>query len=76
MVVPRRIRDICANTVIPTAWFAGPACPFTHRVWLDLGVRPVSHPWVADGELTFTATEGNQYMWPIPLPKGVPLEDV
>ena len=36
---PRRIWDICANTVIPAAWICGPE--FQHNY--TLGVRPVSH---------------------------------
>ena len=74
---PRRIWDICANTVIPTTWFFGPPCPLTGLgTEHDLGVRPVSHAWVADGDLTFIVTEANQQLWPIPLPRGVLLEDV
>ena len=69
---PRRIWDICANTVIPAAWICGPE--FQHNY--TLGVRPVSHAWVADGDLTFIMTEANQQLWPIPLPKGTQLEDV
>ena len=77
---PRRIWDICANTVIPATWFCGPPCPLTerHEVGLvgRLGVKPVSHAWVADEDLSFVLTEANQHMWPIPLPRGVVLEDV
>ena len=74
---PRRIWDICANTVIPTTWFCGPPCPLTGRQEVDvLGVKPISHAWVADEDLSFILTEANQYLWPIPLPKGVLLEDV
>ena len=41
---PRRIWDICANTVIPAAWFCGPPCPLTGRqTVVNLGVKPVSH---------------------------------
>ena len=76
---PRRIWDICANTVIPAAWFYAQDCPFTPlesnqgpRVW----VRPVSHAWAADGDRTYIMTEANQQLWPIPLPRGVQLEDV
>ena len=69
---PRRIWDICANTVIPVAWICGPDFPLAGTV----GIRPVSHAWVADGDLTFIMTEANQQLWPIPLPKGTQLEDV
>ena len=69
---PRRIWDICANTVIPAAWICGPDLQRTCTV----GVRPVSHAWVAGGDLTFIMTEANQQQWPIPLPKGTQLEDV
>ena len=41
-----------------------------------MGVRPVSHSWVADGDLTFVMTEANQNLWPVPLPRGTQLEDV
>ena len=75
---PRRIWDICANTVIPATWFCGPPCPLTGRqeVGMSLGIKPVSHAWVADQDLSYILTEANQQMWPIPLPKGVLLEDV
>ena len=74
---PRRIWDICANTVIPTTWFCGPPCPLTGRQEVGaLGVKPVSHAWVACEDRSFILTEANQQMWPIPLPKGVLLEDV
>ena len=76
-MLPRRIWDICANTVIPTTWFDGPPCPLTgHQVVGALGVKPISHAWVSDEDLSFILTEANQYLWPIPLPKGVLLEDV
>ena len=74
---PQRIWDICANMVIPATWFCGPPCPLTGRQNVGvLGVKPVSHAWVADEDLNFVLTEANQQMWPIPLPKGVLLEDV
>ena len=74
---PRRIWDICANTVIPATWFCGPPCPLTGRREVGtLGVKPISHAWVADRDLTFIMTEANQHMWPVPLPRGVLLEDV
>ena len=74
---PRRIWDICANTVIPTTWFFGPDCPLTDG-WkpASLGVKPISHAWVAYGDLTYIMTEANQCMWPTPLPRGVELEDI
>ena len=75
-MVPRKIWDICANTVIPTTWFAGPCCPLSENVRLDLGVRPVSHAWVAAEDLSYVLTAANQRMWSVPLPKGVSLEDV
>ena len=74
---PRRIWDICANTFIPATWFCGPPCPLTGRQKVgNLGVKPVSHAWVADNDRSRILTEANQQMWPIPLPKGVLLEDV
>ena len=73
---PRRVWDICANTIIPATWFCGPTCPLTGRCMIQLGVRPISHAWVADGDLSYIMTEANQCMWPIPLPKGVQLEDI
>ena len=76
-MLPRRIWDICANTVIPTTWFCGPPCPLTGRQEVGtLGVKPISHAWVADEDRNAILTEVNQYLWPIPLPKGVLLEDV
>ena len=73
---PRRVWDICANTVIPATWFCGPTCPLTGRCMIQLGVKPISHAWVAYGDLTYIMTEANQLMWPIPLPRGVQLEDI
>ena len=73
---PRRIWDICANTIIPATWFCGPTCPLTEHCMTPLGVKPISHAWVADADLTYIMTEANQWMWPIPLPRGVQLEDI
>ena len=73
---PRRVWDICANTIIPAAWFCGPPCPLTKLCMIPLGVKPISHAWVAYGDLTYIMTEANQCMWPIPLPRGVELEDI
>ena len=76
-IFPRRIWDICANTVIPATWFCGPPCPLTGRRGVGaLGVKPVSHAWVADEDRSLILTEANQQMWLIPLPKGVRLEDI
>ena len=72
-MVPRRVWDICANTIIPATWFFGPPCGFSN---IYIGVKPISHAWVADGDLTYIITEANQGMWPIPLPRGVQLEDI
>ena len=72
----RRVWDICANTVIPTTWFSKPP---NLPIWLNDAtprVTPVSHAWVAGGDQTFIVTEANQQLWPIPLPKGVLLEDI
>ena len=74
---PRRIWDICANTVIPATWVCGPPCPLTGLQEVDnLGVKPISHAWVAVEDRGFILTEANQHMWPVPLLKGVLLEDV
>ena len=74
---PRRIWDICANTVIPATWFCGPPCPLTGSQEMgDLGVKPISHAWAANEDRRPILTEANQQMWPVPLPKGVLLEDV
>ena len=43
---------------------------------MQLGVKPISHAWVANEDLTYIMTEANQWMWPIPLPRGVQLEDI
>ena len=73
---PRRVWDICANTIIPATWFFGPPCPPLEFDNLSVGVKPISHAWVADADLTYIMTKANQWMWPIPLPRGVQLEDI
>ena len=73
---PRRVWDICANTIIPATWFFGLSGPPFGFPNLAVGVKPISHAWVAGGDLTYIMTEANQWMWPIPLPRGVQLEDV
>ena len=75
---PRRVWDICANTVIPATWFFGPHCPLIGDSGLPipLGVKPISHAWAAGADRTYIMTEANQRMWPIPLPMGVQLEDI
>ena len=77
-MLPRRVWDICANTVIPATWFFGPDCPLTGDAGalIPLGVKPISHAWVADADRTYIMTEANQWMWPIPLPREVQLEDI
>ena len=78
MMYPRRVWDICANTVIPATWFCGPTCPLVGNsgVPIPLGIKPISHAWAAGADRTYIMTEANQWMWPIPLPRGVQLEDV
>ena len=75
---PRRVWDICANTVIPATWFFGPDCPLIgdSGIPIPLGVKPISHAWAPGADRTYIMTEANQWMWPIPLPKGVQLEDI
>ena len=73
---PRRVWDICANTIIPATWFFGPPHPLPGFPNIAVGIKPISHAWVADGDLTYIMTEANQWMWPIPLPRGVQLEHV
>ena len=74
---PRRVWDICANTVIPAPWVCGPDCPLLKLpIGYDFGVIPVSHAWAANDDLAFTLAEANQQLWPIPLPRGVQLEDI
>ena len=56
--------DICANTVIPATWFCGSPCPLTGRQGVGvLGVKPISHAWVADKRRSPVLTEANQQMW-------------
>ena len=74
---PRRIWDICANTVIPASWICVLGCPLSMLPFkFDCGVIPVSHAWAANDDLAFTLAEANQQLWPIPLPRGVQLEDI
>ena len=74
---PRRMWDICANTVIPISWLCGRGSfPAVGQLRSIPGLRPVSHAWVADEDMAFDLTGANQQLWPIPLPKGVLVEDV
>ena len=73
---PRRIWDICANTVIPTPWFCETFGTGIVEISVAMGVRPISHAWVSNADLTFIMTDANQQLWPIPLPSGTQLEDV
>lgn len=62
---PRRIWDVCANRVIPFEWIAaGGAGDF----WA------ISHAWTNDMQPSWT--DANQRQWPVPLPRGVLLEDI
>lgn len=62
---PRRIWDVCANRVVPFEWVApGGAGDF----WA------ISHAWTDDMQPNWT--DANQRQWPVPLPRGVSLEDV
>lgn len=64
---PRRIWDVCANRVIPSSWYKD----YLH----SFGI-PISHAWVAGAELTSVVTPINLKLWPVPLPRGVRLEDI
>ncbi|RPB25478.1 hypothetical protein L211DRAFT_83904 [Terfezia boudieri ATCC MYA-4762] len=68
---PRRIWDLCANTVIPITWFRDGDYQYIMHY-----VLPVSHAWVADHELAYVVTAANQRLWPIPLPQGMGVEDI
>ena len=75
---PRRIWDICANTVIPTTWLCGSPSASIGIVGevFAVGVRPISHAWVSEADRTLIMADANQQLWPIPLPMGTQLEDV
>jgi len=64
---PRRLWDVCANRIVPSTWY-----PVEGRTM----VRPISHAWVNDDELEYVWTNVNQYLWPVPLPRGVTIEDI
>ncbi|KAF8445258.1 hypothetical protein BGX38DRAFT_1076342, partial [Terfezia claveryi] len=59
----RRVWDIRANRVIP---------------WTDSlkSIVPISHSWVAPEDIEYLSTSVNHYLWPVPLPRGVQLEDI
>ncbi|KAF8421041.1 hypothetical protein EV426DRAFT_709287 [Tirmania nivea] len=61
----RRVWDICANRVIPWADSLTPQA-----------IVPISHAWVAPEEREYIVTSVNHYLWPVPLPRGVRLEDI
>jgi len=63
---PRRLWDLCANRVIPFAWLD--AMMGFGRIWT------ISHAWTAD--MVPTWTHVNEFQWPVPLPRGVCLEQV
>ena len=61
----RRVWDICANRVIPWADSLEPQA-----------IVPISHAWVDQEDREYIATSVNYYLWPVPLPRGVELEDI
>ncbi|KAF8460011.1 hypothetical protein BDZ91DRAFT_851808 [Kalaharituber pfeilii] len=67
---PRRFWDLCSNQVIPREW------THTCRRWRreDTEYVAISHSWTTDMEPIWTHV--NRYEWPVPLPKGVFLEDI
>ena len=64
---PRRLWDVCANRIVPSTWYPLEGGPI---------IRPISHAWVDDNELEYVWTNVNQYLWPVPLPRGVTVEDI
>ncbi|KAF8459255.1 hypothetical protein BDZ91DRAFT_646425, partial [Kalaharituber pfeilii] len=36
----------------------------------------VSHAWVADTELDYTITHVNHCLWPVPIPRGITIENI
>lgn len=59
----RRVWDVRANRVIP---------------WTDSlkSIVPISHSWVAPEDIEYHYTSVNHYLWPVPLPRGVQVEDI
>jgi len=62
---PRRVWDICANKVVP----------WTDHL-RDCDLVPISHAWVHWEEMELITTMVNHRLWPVPLPRGVQLEDI
>jgi len=63
----RRIWDVCANKVIPYRWLYSNSVP-TPPYWA------ISHAWTAD--MVPNWTDVNSRLWPVPLPRGVTLDDI
>lgn len=79
-IKPRRIWDLCANRIIPFAWiyktsrFGQEFDPETCSECSTRNFWAVSHSWTSDMEGVWSPV--NSYQWPIPLPRGISLEQV
>ena len=74
---PLRLWDLYSHRVIPFRWFKLAeisirclAIPMYGNYWA------ISHSWVADDELVTVTTPVNQQQYPVPLPRGVSLDDI
>jgi len=75
-LVPRRLWDLVNNRVVDIDTFAKRG---THGEIIRVRMPPggywaISHSWTSDMETWMTPI--NNYRWPVPLPKGVKLEDI
>ena len=66
---PRRIWDVCANRVVPTAWFP----QFTFD---SVNLVAISHAWVAPTERKYVLTDVNCRTWPVPMPRDVEIDGI
>ncbi|KAG5642790.1 hypothetical protein DXG03_002114 [Asterophora parasitica] len=72
---PRRIWDLYSNRIIPYWW-----ARFSENWWeqfsRESNLLPVSHAWVADEERDVVLTPINGRQWPVPIPRGLSLDQV
>ncbi|KAF8474144.1 hypothetical protein BDZ91DRAFT_828025 [Kalaharituber pfeilii] len=85
-IKPRRIWDLCSNRVVPFEWILdwrkqptdrdddSPESQNPCQVVPATGFVAISHNWTNDMELHWTHV--NTYQWPVPLPKGLALDQV
>lgn len=80
-IMPRRLWDLHSNRVVEFNMLqaqlkVAQACVRDSRIPEMPNFWAISHSWAAPDDRVNAETSINNYLWPVPLPRGIELEDV